>query len=212
MEYPSCNNMLRPGGLGLTARGIALAGFAPGAKLLDVACGNGETLAFLQGRGYAAQGVDRDPARVAAVKDAALAQAERLPYDDNSFDGVFMECCLCDFEWPQRALVEAGRVLVPQGKLLLSDLYARFTPPAGIPCQPLSRFRLYGRPTLHAWLAQAGLSLDRFEDHSRELSAFCGQLLLSRGSDALAAMGLDLPSLKAAKCGYYMAVARKAAP
>lgn len=208
MEYPSCNGILRPGGLGLTARGLALARFATGAHLLDVACGNGATLAFLCNQGFAAQGVDRDPSRAASVENAALAQAESLPYADNTFDGILMECCLCDFEAPQTALSEAARVLAPGGKLLLSDLYARR--PAAQPQS--SRFRLYDQSALHAWLTQAGFSLDQFEDHSRALAAFCGQLLLSGGSDAFARMGLDLPALKAAGCGYYLALAVKAAP
>ncbi len=209
MEYPSCNGMLRPGGLGLTARGLALARFAPNARLLDVACGNGATLAFLRNQGYAAQGIDHDPSRAASVENAALAQAESLPYGDNTFDGILMECCLCDFEQPQTALTEAARVLAHGGKLLLSDLYAR--QPVPLTAQA-PRFRLYDQPTLHAWLAQAGFSLDHFEDHSPALAAFCGQLLLSGGSGALARIGLDLPALKAAGCGYYLVIAAKAAP
>ncbi|RRD57039.1 class I SAM-dependent methyltransferase [Comamonadaceae bacterium OH2545_COT-014] len=46
---------------------------APGAPVLDVACGHGRHLRWLARRGHPVTGVDRDPAAVAAVAEAAAA-------------------------------------------------------------------------------------------------------------------------------------------
>ena len=45
--------------------------------------------------------------------------AEDLPFQEHSFDGVLMALTLCFLTDPGRALEECGRVLRPQGNLLL---------------------------------------------------------------------------------------------
>jgi ubiquinone/menaquinone biosynthesis C-methylase UbiE len=47
-----------------------------------------------------------------------VAPAEELPFDDGSFDAVVATLVLCTVEDPDRALIEARRVLVEGGRLL----------------------------------------------------------------------------------------------
>jgi ubiquinone/menaquinone biosynthesis C-methylase UbiE len=54
------------------------------------------------------------PARV----EVAEAPAERLPFDDSSFDSAVSTLVLCSVERPQAAISEIARVLKPDGRLL----------------------------------------------------------------------------------------------
>jgi ubiquinone/menaquinone biosynthesis C-methylase UbiE len=50
-----------------------------------------------------------------------LAEAERLPFEDDSFDTVVSTLVLCTVDDPQRAIDEIARVLRPGGKLLFLE-------------------------------------------------------------------------------------------
>lgn len=72
--------------------------FAPGTKVLDVACGNGNTAIPAAKGGADVTGIDLTPYLVEQAKQRAAASgvaakfevgdAEALPYDDSSFDAV----------------------------------------------------------------------------------------------------------------------------
>lgn len=52
---------------------------------------------------------------------AVLASAERLPFEDRSFDTVVSTLVLCSVEHQDRALAEIRRVLKPGGRLLFIE-------------------------------------------------------------------------------------------
>lgn len=177
---------LRPGGLALTERGVALCGFASGARVADVGCGPGATLGLLAGRGFAALGIDPDPVFLDQARQEApaavliQAQAQALPLPEACLDGLVCECVLSTLDRPEAALAEMARVLRPGGRVLLTDLYVRGAasgaPVPGCLAGAVSREQGEGR------LLAAGLRPLVFEDHGRALRELAGRLIFAHGS------------------------------
>lgn len=119
---------LRPGGIALTARALSLAAFAPGMRIVDVGCGPGASLSFLEERGFRAVGVDISPEMLTTARlrapaaHLALGSAAELPLESASMDGVLCECVLSLLPAPQAALKEYYRVLKTGGKLVWADM------------------------------------------------------------------------------------------
>lgn len=107
----------------------ALVGRLPAAaRLLDAGCGTGGMLAFLRGRktDVALAGVDAAEQAVRYCHQRGLSavvqgRVEALPFADEAFDAVLCLDVLYHTDVAeQRALAEMGRVLRPQGLLLLN--------------------------------------------------------------------------------------------
>jgi SAM-dependent methyltransferase len=124
-----------PGGLALTRALLGHLGLVAGARVLDVASGNGAT-ALLIGGEHAVEvdGVDLSESNVARAAEAARAgglgdrvrfhtgDAERLPFDTAGFDAVVCECAFCTFPDKATAAAELARVLRPGGRLGITDV------------------------------------------------------------------------------------------
>jgi SAM-dependent methyltransferase len=101
-----------------------------GARVLDVGCGTGRWLERTREAGMVPVGVDRTPGMLAIAAERlpgcslAAAEAQRLPFADASFDGVFAVTVLQHIPWAEqaRALREMARVLRPGAPLLLFEL------------------------------------------------------------------------------------------
>jgi SAM-dependent methyltransferase len=101
----------------------------PGTRLLEVGCGVGAVLAVLgqEFPGVELVGVDVEPKQLAFARrhleqagvDATLVEADALalPFDDESFDHVWMMWFLEHLADPPAALREARRVLVAGGEV-----------------------------------------------------------------------------------------------
>ena len=94
----------------------------PGEHLLDIACGPGQLLKVAVTKGLVATGIDLSPAAIALCQkrvptaEATVANAEALPFADNTFDLV---TCLGSLERMldrPRVLGEVKRVLRPGGR------------------------------------------------------------------------------------------------
>jgi ubiquinone/menaquinone biosynthesis C-methylase UbiE len=97
-------------------------------KILDVACGTGKSTEPLVREGIEAVGCDHDPLMVAEAKKQAAAnnlpiayheaEAEALPFSDQSFDAVIVGTA---FHWfvNERAMNELKRVLKDNGLLFV---------------------------------------------------------------------------------------------
>lgn len=99
-----------------------LLGLTSGQQMLDVACGPGMVLRAAQERGIAASGVDLSAEAIALAKqllpdvDARVGNAEELPFDDATFDGVTCLGSLERFLDRDKALAEMVRVAKPTAR------------------------------------------------------------------------------------------------
>ncbi len=100
----------------------ALAG-APGPRLADIGGGTGNYALALRGEGWEPVVVDRSAEMLALAAAKGLetvrADAQRLPFEDESFDAATMISMLHHVEDRDAALAEARRILRPGGRLVL---------------------------------------------------------------------------------------------
>lgn len=99
-------------------------------RVLEVGIGSGLNLPFYGAGVTRVDGVDPSPEllrraheeaeRLAVAVDLYEGSAERLPFDDGSFETAVMTWTLCSIEAPGAALKELRRVLRPPGRLHLA--------------------------------------------------------------------------------------------
>ena len=212
---------LRPGGLELTDRVVDLARLPRGARVLDVGCGSGVTVAHLAGtRGLRATGLDASAAQIGRARaawpdlDLVEGRAEELPFEAGSFDAVLAECVLSTLAEPGLALREMSRVLSVRGCAILTDLYDRGGDGAPRPGLP----SLGRREAVEALLAGAGLGIETWEDHTGVLAQLFWDMAASAAPTGAAARPLahTPPPLAGAaprprprrRLGYFACVAR----
>ncbi len=96
---------------------------APGRRLADIGGGTGNYALALKQAGWDPVVIDRSAVMLARAAAKGLetvqADAQRLPFDDASFDAAMMISMLHHVEDREAALAEARRVLKPQGRLVL---------------------------------------------------------------------------------------------
>jgi len=99
-------------------------------RVLDVACGTGDMVLELAKRGYEVTGVDisEEMLAIAKVKGERLkvkvekADAEHLPFPNDSFDAVTCAFGVRNFVHLEQGLNEMLRVLKPGGKMVILEL------------------------------------------------------------------------------------------
>lgn len=214
---------LRPGGLALTRRALAVCGVTPGMLLLDLGCGRGVSAAYAAAEhSLRAIGLDHCAAMLAHshVRAPGLplvcGDAGCLPCGDGVMDIVLAECALSVVGDRAAALREIGRVLRPGGALVMTDVYLRSPERApGIaqllaaPGCGLAR----PREAICAELEAVGLAVEAWEDHSAALSELA--CTMSPAATAVhweAAPDVDLfavaLAVARARPGYFLLVAR----
>lgn len=138
-----CNDIVRfvlgnswhPGGLELTAKLGQALNLTEDDVVLDVACGIGSSgLHIAKSFGCSISGIDSSDRNIdEANKNASamdlpqkaefkVGESARIPYNDESFTAVIVECAISGFTNPNLALEEIRRVLKPQGRLGITDL------------------------------------------------------------------------------------------
>ena len=137
-------------------------------RILDVGCGTGGfAVAIAETTGAEVVGCDRSPSFLAYAGERSAAvewvqgDAERLPFDDASFDRVLMSLLLHQLEEPARAVAEAFRVLRRRAALVvrtvLPDAAAARIPFRFFPT--LARVQAEQMPSLDdvtSWIHAAG--------------------------------------------------------
>lgn len=208
---------LRPGGLRLTERVVELACLPARARVLDVGCGAGVTVAHLvHGLGLRAVGIDASPAQVSRAREArpdldvVVGRAENLPFADGAFDAVLAECVLSTLGDARAALGEMTRVLARGGCLLVTDVYTRggsdVRPPAGLPS-------LGRAEAVKALFGAASLVVETWGDHTGALARLFWDMARPGGAsdEALQARRAapGTPGRLGRRLGYFVCVARR---
>ena len=228
------NGCMRPGGIALTQMALSRCSFPAGARVLDIGCGVGGTVAYLIDHHHLrALGIDPSLTILGLghAENAALplvaADGAALPFGDASWDGVFAECSLSLVNGATRMLSECWRVLRDGGWLVLSDVYLREAEVRDEARSLPSCCCLAGamtREELSETLAACGFQTVLWEDHSPALKTFAAQLILSHGCSieelwwrAAQDKGesTTLPELRKvmtlSRPGYFLLIARKSA-
>lgn len=167
---------LRPGDGAIVEELFERSGLRLGSVVLDVGCGRGESLAWLERRGFVGIGLDRDE-RALAIAAARVASAlfhgdgDRLPFADACIDAVLSECSLSLMPDRRAALAEWARVVKLGGRLLLADVE-----------WPGSS----GQDELAEDIEAAGFTILHDEDRSDVFPSFAARFIFRYGSlDAL---------------------------
>lgn len=215
-----------PGGAALTRRLGQTLGVAPGDVVVDVACGPGTSAHQLaRETGCDVIGVDLAPPSASSDPRVRFVRgdAEALPLDDRSVDGVLCECALCTFPNKRAAACEFVRVLRPGGRVALSDLTAR---PEQLPAS-LASLQAWvaciadARPLdeIAALLERAGLVVEQAEPHDQALADLldriearlqvAAMLAADAVADGRALLGNARDALAARTLGYGIVIARR---
>lgn len=191
----------RPGGLALTEYFIQNYSLPKRACILDVGCGQGTTVRLLREKyGHEAYGIDL----IQCGRDSFLLQGDgaNLPWEDESFDAVLMECSLSRTEKPELVLHEVRRVLRPGGLLYVSDLYTR----GQSVCLAGQVMRVDPLDMQQKLIHSVGLSLLSTTIEDKHLVEYYATLIFESGRDASCqALGL-LPETDVRQWGYYTSV------
>jgi hypothetical protein len=212
-----------PGGAELTRRLADALSLYAGERVLDVAAGIGTTALLLAAeRDVDVLGVDLGASQVAKARgraDAAglggqvrfeVGDAERLAVEDGGFDAVVCECAFCTFPDKATAAAELARVLGPDGRLGITDVWLdpdRLDPElaglAGcVACLADARPIHETRATLEA----AGLGVEHVERHDQALLATIEQVETRLRALRL----LDLPIMRAFDLRHAIELTRRA--
>jgi arsenite methyltransferase len=224
-----------PGGARLTARLIRALAVGPEATVVDVASGRGASaLQLARETGCRVVGIDLAESNVSAATLAAgsagldgqvqfrQGDAEALPVEDGSADGVLCECALCTFPNKPRAAAEIARVLRPDARLALSDVVADPSrlPPALTSLDAWVACIAGARPPeeLTTLLADAGLTVERVEREDTSLAALIdrvearlhlAKLLGANVDSAFELAATARRALAAGALGYAVVIARR---
>jgi SAM-dependent methyltransferase len=106
---------------------VRLGGWPSGARVADLGCGSGVFTDLMRRKGFASVGVDISPKLVALGRskysglELIEGDAENLPFDSGSFDGVLLSGLIHHFPDPRRLVAEVRRILKPGGRFVAFD-------------------------------------------------------------------------------------------
>jgi SAM-dependent methyltransferase len=192
----------------MIAEAIRGLGLAPGSRVLDIGCGEGDTIARLTDEyGYVCAGIDKSGELIRLGRenhprlDLRAGDAAQVGViAPESFEAALIECVLSVSKDPAAILSGAARALKPDGYLLISDLCGRDEvhniggstgrQGVGVASSRFLRVKfpsivcgglvlLYG---LTEVLQGMGFSPISFEDRSRDLDSFVAEKIFEYGS------------------------------
>jgi len=153
----------------------------PFQTLLDVGCGTGPMVTLLSEEYPEAHftGIDLTPAMIEAAQakhlpnaDFLVGDAENLPFDNHSFDVAICSQSFHHYPNPQAFFNSVGRVLRPNGRLIIRDVTFNSTAirwfANHIELPVLNKLgygdvRIYGREEVNSMIEKAGMKMETFE-------------------------------------------------
>lgn len=197
----------RPGGFTITDRAISFCLFQSESKILDLGCGSGATVNYLtQNYSFEAFGLDISIETNNTPNNLIKATAEDIPFPSASMDGVLMECSFSVVNDQVAVLKECNRVLKADGRLIISDMYARGEAAQLKGCLG----RIDRKEDLISMVESNGFTVELFEDYSHHLQTMWGQMIFEKGAKFFYCnLGVDPETMKRIKCGYCLIIARK---
>lgn len=106
-----------PGGTAATRSLIERAGLAPGARIIDLGAGGGDSVRCLRALGFDAAGIDLAPGPGVLPGDILSP-----PFPPESFEAALSQCAFLLTGDVPGAFESARRLLVPGGLLMYSDV------------------------------------------------------------------------------------------
>jgi ubiquinone/menaquinone biosynthesis C-methylase UbiE len=174
---------ISPGGTELMANMVGRLNLAEGSRILEVGCGEGDTLARIASDyGFDCMGIDKSkelirrglakhPALDLRVVNEPYTSADhdeiKPPYNTaQPFDAIIMECVLSVSGDPKKNLQSYANALKPKGYLLISDLCERNQKP----------------DALIESARKLGLKMLTLEDRTADLDSFAIEKIMEYGS------------------------------
>lgn len=233
-EHPALRSVtgatIRPGGLALTKQAFEYLSLPACASVLDVGCGNGATLRYLQGM-HAFQLFGADLSALLLYEgrrenewlNVVQAVGDYLPFKSGLFNAILAECSLSLMPDLRQSLLEIRRILRPGGYLVITDLYLRNQVATGASRDSrlsLMQCCLRGaqtEPELLSCFSEAGFSICFWKDCSEFLRSLTAQLVFNYGSMQnfwqKTLPGLSVPdafdlqlAISKAKPGYFLCI------
>jgi 2-polyprenyl-6-hydroxyphenyl methylase/3-demethylubiquinone-9 3-methyltransferase len=186
-------------GFAVTERKImlrnALADLPAEARILDAGCGNGEFSVFLAQLGYKVTGVDLSWTALnrglAAWPNGRFAVASieaGMPFADGSFEAAWCTEVLEHLFDVHAALAEFGRILIPNGFLVITVPYHGLVKNVVIALAGFERhydpyvshLRFFTRKSLNVCLLRAGFSMVAWSGVGRRWPVWMSQFVVAR--------------------------------
>jgi arsenite methyltransferase len=182
---------LRPGGFELTDKGVEFCSFSEGNKILDIGCGRGATVEYLEQK-FLLNSFGIDPSKVLLKEGKSKNPklkieegiGEAIPFENESMNGIFAECTLSLME-VEKTIKEVHRVLKKQGFFIITDVYAKN--PEYVKLLDEFSFNscmrgLHDLEKLKNKLEDLGFKIVLFEDYTELLKQLMVKIIFSYGS------------------------------
>lgn len=174
-------SLTQPGG-GWQAMAAALAAGFTGQTVADIGCGEGDLTLLLARFAKRVVAVDLSSQMLRVVQERSAeagvsrrvaverGDLEKLPLDSGSMDTVFVSQVLHHAARPEKALIEAARILKPGGRLILLDLAQHDQ--EWVRSEWADQWLGFDERELRGWLTAAGLKMEVFQTMEGPASAF----------------------------------------
>jgi len=197
------SGVMRPGGLRLTDKLSKKCQFKKGSLLLDIGCGTGRALEYLEKKyGVIGIGIDISETNIEKGKqrnpnlNLRVGDGSKLSFSSDTFDGVLMECSLSLIGNKDKVLHDIYNILKPGGKVIITDIYLKMTDldnkapdektacgtyQGNTSCPPCLRGAFEIKELIQT-IEDLGFIILCWEDESKELKKFAIDLIMEYGS------------------------------